>query len=108
MFQIKLGLSSLALIIIHGLILGLINTKLLPLIILVIVIIISLIAPFFDVPSLVEKGSLKYHSLFLISEKKNKEIIKIHGGTLFDYYFVFNENWNGKERTKLIILEYLN
>lgn len=106
-FQVKLGLSTIALIFILALILGLINVKLLPLAIVGIPIIMSLIAPFFDVPSLIKKGDLKYYSLFLLAEKKNKGVIKIHGGTLFDYYFVFDDRMNGKERTKIILLEYL-
>ncbi len=107
MFQLKLGLFSLAIILISGFIFYLINIVLLPLLFFIIPIIISLIAPFFDVPSLVEKQKIKYHSLFLLAEKESNGVIKIHGGTLFDYYFVLNKNMSGKDRTKFIILEYV-
>lgn len=106
-FQIKLGFLSLGIVLIFGLTLYVINMSLLPLVFLIIIGAISVIAPFFDVPALIEKGSLKYYSLFLIAEVKKNDTITIHGGTLFDYYFVFNANLNGKERTKLIISSYL-
>lgn len=34
-------------------------------------------------------------------------MIKIHGGTLFDYVFVIDRNMNGKQRTKFILQQYL-
>ena len=106
-FQLKLGIYSLIIIVIIGLILFSTGSNLSFLLLLVIVIMITLIAPFFDVPSLVGKGDLKYYSLFFLAEKEKKGVIKIHGGTLFDYYFVLNKNMNGQDRTKLIMLEYL-
>ncbi|WP_139262946.1 hypothetical protein [Flammeovirga pacifica] len=68
---------------------------------------LSIIAPFIDVPSMVKSGKITYHSLFFLAEKENKGVIKVHGGTLFDYYFVFQKNMKGQERTKLVIYEYL-
>jgi hypothetical protein len=106
-FQINLGIYSLIIVVVITLILLSVSLNLSLLLPLVIGIVITLIAPFFDVPSLVEKGGLKYYSLFLLAEKEKKGIIKIHGGTLFDYYFVLSKNMNGQERTKLILLEYL-
>ncbi|RZS93393.1 hypothetical protein [Aquimarina brevivitae] len=77
------------------------------LVILTIPIVISIIAPFFDVPSLKKRGELIYHSLLFISEKPKKGVIKIHGGTLFDYVFVIDKKMNGKQRRVFIIQQYL-
>ncbi|MDW7694601.1 hypothetical protein R9C00_07600 [Flammeovirgaceae bacterium SG7u.111] len=107
LFQVKLGLFSLLGITLFGLVLFLIDLHLLPLVFLAIAINLSLVAPFFDIPALVEKGSLTYHSLFLLSERKKKGSVTIHGGTLFDYYFVLDKELSGQERTKLIMAEYL-
>lgn len=106
-FQIKLLLSSLIATLSIGILLFLINPKLTFLIVIIIPIVISIIAPFFDVPSLIEKKKLRYYSLFLLAEQENDKTIKIHGGTLFDYYFVFQAQMTKQERTKIVLLEYL-
>ena len=69
---------------------------------------LSIIAPFFDMPSLKKSGRMIYYSPLFIAEKPNKGLIKIHGGTLFDYYFVIDKNMNGKQRTDFIIQQYLD
>jgi hypothetical protein len=68
---------------------------------------LSVIAPFFDTPSLKKNGDLVYHSPLFLSEKPKNGIIKIHGGTLFDYVFVIDQNMDGKQRTNFIIHQYL-
>ncbi|MEP2024921.1 MAG: hypothetical protein ABJH98_05965 [Reichenbachiella sp.] len=70
--------------------------------------VLSIIAPFIDMPSAKQSGKLRYHSLLFISEKPSNGVIKIHGGTLFDYVFVIDKNLNGKQRTNLIIQQYLD
>ncbi|MEH0154492.1 hypothetical protein V6R21_10135 [Limibacter armeniacum] len=70
-------------------------------------IVLSVIAPFFDTPSLKKSGELIYHSLLFISEKPKNGVIKIHGGTLFDYVFVVDQKMNGKQKTNFIIQQYL-
>lgn len=70
-------------------------------------IVVSVIAPFFDVPSMVAQGNLTYHSLLFLSEKPKNGVLKIHGGTLFDYVFVVNRKMNGKQRTDFIIRQFL-
>jgi len=70
-------------------------------------IILSILAPFFDMPSLKESGKMVYFSSLFIAEKPKNKIIKIHGGTLFDYYFVIDKSMNGKQRTDFIIQQYL-
>ena len=71
-------------------------------------IILSLVAPFFDMPSLKKSGKMIYYAPLFITEKPKDGLIKIHGGTLFDYYFAIDKNLNGRERTSYIMYEYLN
>lgn len=68
---------------------------------------LSIIAPFFDMPSLKKRGKMIYYSPLFIAEKPKNGVIKIHGGTLFDYYFVIDKKMNGKQRTNFIIQQYL-
>ncbi|WP_299009380.1 hypothetical protein [uncultured Tenacibaculum sp.] len=69
---------------------------------------LSVIAPFFDMPSLKKSGKMIYYSSLFITEKPKDGLIKIHGGTLFDYYFVIDKKMNGKQRTNFIIQKYLD
>jgi hypothetical protein len=69
---------------------------------------LSIIAPFFDMPSLKKSGKMIYYSPLFIAEKPKNGLIKIHGGTLFDYYFVIDKKMNGKQRTDFIIQQYLD
>ena len=48
-----------------------------------------------------------YYSPLFITEKPKNGLIKIHGGTLFDYYFVIDKKMNGRQRTNFIIQQYL-
>ncbi|MFD1016201.1 hypothetical protein [Winogradskyella rapida] len=59
-------------------------------------------------PSLKKSGKLIYYSPLFIAEKPKNGLIKIHGGTLFDYYFVIDKTMNGKQRTDFIIQQYLD
>ncbi|SFU18873.1 hypothetical protein SAMN04489724_0052 [Algoriphagus locisalis] len=70
-------------------------------------IILSVVAPFFDVPALKKSGDLVYYSPLFLAEKAKKEKITIHGGTLFDYVFVIDRSLNGRERRNLIMEQYL-
>lgn len=74
----------------------------------IIPLVISVIAPFYDVPTMYRKGRILYHSTLFLSEKPRNEILKIHGGTLFDYWFVINRNSSGYERRKFIINQFLS
>lgn len=71
------------------------------------VITLSIIAPFFDVPALKEKGKLKYYSSLFIVENEKNGVIVVHGGSLFDYVFVLDKNLKGKQRTNFILQQYL-
>ena len=68
---------------------------------------LSIIAPFFDMPSLKKNGRIIYYSSFFITENPKNGLVKIHGGSLFDYYFVIDRKLNGKQRTAFIIQQYL-
>ncbi len=69
---------------------------------------ISIIAPFFDTPSLIKSGKLTYFSPLFLAEKERSGIINIHGGTLFDYVFVLDKKWSGQQRTKIILSCYVD
>lgn len=66
-----------------------------------------ILAPFIDTPNLVRNGKLKYYSSLLLAENEKNNSINIHGGTLFDYYFIFDKNSSGPQRKKIIIQQYL-
>lgn len=68
---------------------------------------LSIIAPFFDMPSLKKSGKIIYYSSLFIAEKPKNGTLKIHGGTLFDYYFVLDKNMKAKERINFILQQYV-
>ena len=70
-------------------------------------VVLSIIAPFLDAPSMKKSGKLIYCSNLLLMEKPQKGTIKIHGGSLFDYAFVLDKKMSGKQRTNFIIHQYL-
>lgn len=70
-------------------------------------VVVSIVAPFFDTPAMRKRGKLIYYSPMLIAEKPKDGKIIIHGGTLFDYYFVIDRRMSVKERTNFIIQQYL-
>jgi len=71
------------------------------------IITLSIIAPFFDIPALKKKGKLIYYSSLFIAEKEKNGTIITHGGSLFDYVFVIDKKLNGKQRTNFILQKYL-
>lgn len=70
-------------------------------------VIISIIAPFIDVPSLKATKKITYYAPLFIAEKEKNKRIKIHGGTLLDYCFTINKNSNARERTRFILYNYI-
>ncbi|MHA7944762.1 hypothetical protein ACJOV8_016925 [Formosa sp. 3Alg 14/1] len=70
-------------------------------------ILLSIIAPFLDVPAMQASGKLKYHAPLLLSEAPKNGEITIHGGSLFDYVFVIDKTLNGKQRTNFILQNYI-
>ena len=71
------------------------------------IITLSIVAPFFDMPSLKKSGKVTYYSFLLIAEKPKNGTINIHGGTLFDYYFVIDRTMSGRQRTTFIMQQYI-
>lgn len=68
---------------------------------------LSIIAPFIDVPAGVKSGSLRYYSPLLIGEKVKNDILTLHSGSLFDYYFVLTKGTCRTERKKQVFRAYL-
>ncbi|MCM4161897.1 hypothetical protein FHG64_15825 [Antarcticibacterium flavum] len=68
---------------------------------------LSIIAPFFDTPQMVKNGKLTYFSSLFLAETERKAAIVIHGGTLFDYFFVIDRDLNGQQRTNLILQKFI-
>lgn len=64
-------------------------------------------APFIDLPMGTKSGKFRYHSPFLISEAEQNNLITIHGGTLFDYYYTVPASINGAERTRYVLKGYM-
>ena len=54
-----------------------------------------------------KKGNLIYYTPLFITEKEKDGRIIIHGGTLFDYYYMIDRNWKGKQRIRFILSQYI-
>jgi hypothetical protein len=54
-----------------------------------------------------KKLKLTYYSSLFIAEKEEKGVIKVHGGSLFDYVFVIDKSLSGKQRTNFTLQKYL-
>jgi len=100
-FQRNLALVSMLLLIVAGGALFLVG--LLPLIIVVFAILLSIIAPFFDVPGLVRVGKLRYCSPFLLCEAEKNGKVVLHAGTLFDFYIMFTKDMSAQDRKRLVL-----
>ena len=72
----------------------------LPLLLPLLAILLSIIAPFIDIPSLVKNKKLTYLSNYLLVEHNKQAILTLHTATLFDYYFLFAPGMNSRERKK--------
>jgi hypothetical protein len=106
-FRFKLSLTALVVILISVLLPLFVSVYLWPIVPILCSIVLSVIAPFFDVPAMVKAGKLHYHSAMFLSEPKRKGIIKIHGGTLFDYYFNIDRKLGGSQRTAFVLSAFL-
>ncbi|MBD3297079.1 MAG: hypothetical protein GF341_00330 [candidate division Zixibacteria bacterium] len=83
-------------------------TDLYPLPFLSIALTFSIVAPFFDVPSLKERGQLIYYSPLFLAEREKEGVITIHGGTLLDYIYAVDHSLNGRLRTNQVLLGYVD
>lgn len=64
-------------------------------------------AQFVDTPSGVRSGRFIYFSPLFIVEKQKDDFI-LHGGTLFDYLFVFNWQDLGEPARRKVVAEFLS
>jgi len=103
--QLRIGFVALFINVLFILLAFVLNLYILPF--LTIPLTLSIIAPFFDTPSLVKQGKLKYYSSFVLAEEKKGNRVTIHGGTLFDYFFTLDQNWMGNHRTKVVLREFI-
>jgi len=69
--------------------------------------ILTVLAPFIDTPQGKRNGSLIYYTPLFITEKEKDGKIVIHGGTLFDYHYMIDRNWKGKQRIRFILSQYI-
>lgn len=69
--------------------------------------ILQIAAPFLDTPSAKASGRLVYYSPLFIAEPTRGGAVILHGGTLFDYWFVFGEGQSAQERRRLVLLDYV-
>lgn len=109
-FQFKLGLASLIVLLVSG---GLLFAVVqLPLLLLVLAVefavVLSIIAPFFDVPALVRSGKLRYYSPFLLAERERNGTVVLHAGTLFDSWFLFPREMPAGDRKRLALTGIVN
>lgn len=100
-FQRNLVLGALLLITAAGTLLFLVG--LLPLVFVVFAIVLSIIAPFLDVPGMVKAGKLRYYSPFLLGEAERNRTVVLHAGTLFDFYFLFPTDMPAGRRKRLVL-----
>ena len=103
--QFKIVLFSLLVLLVIGIIVYYLNLGFL--IWILISLSLTIIAPFFDVPAQIKSGQLIYYSSLFIVEKEKKGMIYIHGGTLFDYFFVFDKNTKNAGQSKFVLKKYL-
>ena len=104
-FQVRLAFLALGINLLLGLLAFVLKLYLLPFVFIGGT--LTLIAPFFDVPGMASRGHLTYHSSLFLAEKERKGTKVIHGGTLFDYYFVLKREWSSQERARYILRELL-
>lgn len=105
--MIQLGIGAMAALLNLGVLLIAYTSGIWFLLALSVALTLSVIAPFFDTPSLKEHGKLIYYSPLFLAENERRGVVTVHGGTLFDYLYVIDRNQNGVQRTNFIIHSYL-
>ncbi|MCA9920311.1 MAG: hypothetical protein KC445_20285 [Anaerolineales bacterium] len=67
----------------------------------------TLLPPFLDTPLGQKSGSLTYYApLFIVAQSPQKFVI--HGGTLFDYLFVFGWRGNGRSHRAIVLYNFVD
>ncbi|WP_375579584.1 hypothetical protein ABWH96_00470 [Marivirga tractuosa] len=77
------------------------------LILILVPLVISIYAPFIDVPTGRKKGQIVYYSPLLLSYAIKKNKIQLHGGTLFDYYYTLSMQKSESRNKKAILYSYM-
>jgi len=68
---------------------------------------LQLFAPFLDTPAGRAKGSLVYYApLFIVEPRRDGDKV-LHGGTLFDYWFVLRGPLSAEQRKRRVLLDYV-
>ncbi len=67
-----------------------------------------LLVPFVDTPSGKMSGTLFYYSPLFIVSKQKKGVYQLHGGTLFDYFFIFKWKDRGLKSKKVVFIHLLD
>lgn len=65
------------------------------------------LASFFDVPSMVRQKKMAYLSPMLLVETTSNDQMVLHGGTLFDYWFVLDAKAPPMARKQAVLTSYL-
>lgn len=77
------------------------------LIMILVPVVISIYAPFIDVPTGRNKGQIVYYSPLLLSSAIKDNKIQLHGGTLFDYYYTMSMQKSESRNKKAILYSYM-
>lgn len=106
-FLFKIGVLCLGLPLCVGFIFYWLSPYFLPLFFVLFMVSISVFAPFFDVPSLYKQGKLRYLSPLLLVEPLQAHRLKLHNGTLFDYFFTLKPSDSATARTRYVLQQQL-
>lgn len=68
---------------------------------------LQIAAPFIDGPSGKRSGSLVYYAPLFLVEPRSDGSAALHGGTLFDYWFVFDRSMDATARKRRVLYDYV-
>jgi len=106
--RIQLAIGAVSLVVLFLLSALFLVLGLYPIPFVLVAIVISIVAPFYDVPSMKKAGRLIYYSSLFLAEKEKNGVIRIHGGTLLDYVFVVDRTLGARQRTTQILISYID
>lgn len=69
--------------------------------------VLSIFASFIDVPVARKNGKLLYFSPLLLASAVRNNILQLHGGTLFDYYYTLSIEKSEARNRKIILYSYI-
>ncbi len=74
---------------------------------LLLALLLQVAAPFLDTPSGRARGSLVYYAPLFLVEPLREGVMVLHGGTLFDYWFVLRGPMSAHERRQRVVRDFL-